>query len=586
MSNSKPTILALSNDQKTRQFFNQHLKPLDVNLIVRQSRDRCLHILSISEVALIVLDQQLEDCSGLELIKEIKQSDLFYSDVPIYAFGSEENKETDCINIFNAGADDYSTALPHEPIFVARVRKLLNWSEKQKNNPVKLATKMDAKEVPGILQLLETEKSTGTLIASYHKEHAQATLQNGMIIDAHTEYCTGKDAITEILAWPFAQIKFTEDPHAPDNIEKPKKLNISSALMDCVLDVDIYKDACKRLNNTEMAFTQGSKSLPAKSNRVAKQVVTMAHTGLSLGEIFETVRVNKRHLTLMIEQMIKADYIRIAAKPFDNYLTDNSNNLKFPNADALKSIHSCRKQLATLDIPLTQELSKTPFASSSMILNADCTNLIIAGDDPKQLENVFKTLVQVAANTSHVHAKVSSQRKGEKRTKLIFRDQHSIDLISCTNKLDFHYLKSIHQDYKANMGVIYCISALDNPSNQLNQRNLRKLRNEFQVPFTVALIADDPLNGYEPSFTFECSNCTHKLQIEMSLEDSLGTCPICTEQLKTPDCLDYAKEKLQLQDYIPIVTLPSSDDDQWRDLLTMLLDDVLTNANYSEHIHV
>ena len=64
--------------------------------------------------------------------------------------------------------------------------------------------------------------------------------------------------------------------------------------------------------------------LPANSNRVAKQVVTMANSGLSLGEIYDAVRVNKRHLTLMIDQMIKADFIRLAAPPFDNYLADNA----------------------------------------------------------------------------------------------------------------------------------------------------------------------------------------------------------------------------------------------------------------------
>ncbi|WDE98031.1 DUF4388 domain-containing protein [Lentisphaera profundi] len=577
MPQNKSTILALSSDYDTRMFFFDQIKRKDVNLLVRQTRERALHLLAISDISLLIIDRNLEDCTGLELIKEIKQSDLYFNDVPIYALGHNDREEEECPELFDAGADDYSASPTPPAIFKARVDKLLNWSIKQKNNPVKLSTQMDSKEIPGIFQLLETEQSTGILQASHSKDYAQAILHKGKIIDANTEYCTGKDAITEILAWPFAQIKFTEDESAPDQIDKPKPLNISAALMDCVLDVDIYNDAKKRLNDTELAFIHGTRSLPNNSNRVAKQVVTMANSGLSLGEIYDAVRVNKRHLTLMIDQMIKADYIKIAPPPFDNYTKDNAVVLQSIRTTYI--MEQCKDTISKLSFPLAKELSEIPYASSSLVIDHNSPAIILAGDNPIIVKHAFETMLKVAANSSQVHATTSSQRKGEKRTTLIFDKSTTIDLICCAQKLDHHYLSNLEKDYPTCASVIYCISSLDNPSNQANHRSLRKLRKVFSVPFTVALLSE-PAEGYEPTFTFECSKCTHKLKIEMSHEGSIGTCPICSTEVQTPDCLNYAKEKLHIVESVPIVTLPASSDSSWTTLISMVCDDILDTKIY------
>jgi CheY-like chemotaxis protein len=577
MPHNKSTILALSSDYDTRMFFFDQIKRKDVNLLVRQTRELALHLLSISYISLIIIDRNLEDCTGLELIQEIKQSDLYFNDTPIYALGHKDKEEEECIEFFKSGADDYSASPVPPSIFQARVNKLLDWSIKQKNNPVKLSTQMDSKEIPGIFQLLETEQSTGILQASHSKEYAQAILHNGKIIEAHTEYCTGKDAITEILAWPFAQIKFTENADAPDQVDKPKTLNISAALMDCVLDVDIYNDAKKRLDDTELAFVHGTKSLPSNSNRVAKQVVTMANSGLSLGEIYDAIRVNKRHLTLMIDQMIKAGYIKIAPPPFDDYLRDNGQSLRAIRTT--DSLEQCKEDLSKLRFPLSKELSEVPYASASILIDHSQPSIILAGDNSNTVKRAMETMLKVAANSSQVHAKTSSQRKGEKRTTLIFDKNTTIDLVCTAQKLDHHYLSNLQKDYPTCASIIYCISSLDNPSNQANHRNLRKLRNVFSVPFTVALLSE-PAEGYEPTFTFECGKCTHKLKIEMNLEDSIGDCPICSTEVKTPDCLAYAKDKLHIADNIPIVTLPARSDSSWSALMSMICDDILDTQNY------
>ena len=66
----------------------------------------------------------------------------------------------------------------------------------------------------------------------------------------------------------------------------------------------------------------------------------------------------------------------------------------------------------------------------------------------------------------------------------------------------------------------------------------------------------------------------------MSLEGSLGSCPICGTEVKTPDCLQHAKEKLHIVENVPIVTLPSTAEQSWSTLLNMIFDDIIDNRNY------
>jgi DNA-binding response OmpR family regulator len=572
MKNSKPTILALSGSPETRAFYRKHLESDDTNLLIRQSRERGIHLLEISEISLLIIDHELEDGPGLELIQEIRQGDAYFNSVPIYGFGRSNFRENDCIALFTEGADDYSSSLPNPEIFKARVAKLLRWHIQQTNNPVKLATKLDSKEVPGILQLLEAEKSTGILTASHLKEKASATLQDGYIISANSEYCNGKDAITEILAWPFVQIKFIEDKQVPAAVKEPISINISSALMDCVLEVDIYHDATKRLNDPEMSFQSGTQHLPTNSNRVAKQVITLANTGLSLQEICETVRVNRRHLFLMIDQMVSADFLKVSPAPFENYINDSHKLLTSLNPLTASIASNCKNQMKELELPLARTLSETKFISSAHPVEPGPA-IIIAGDNTENTNEIFKTISTIAANTSAMHDKIQSDRKGDLRTRLIFDNHMSLDLILCANKLDFHYLEKIQRDYPETAAVIYSISTLDAPSNHANRRNLRKLRERFHTPFTVALTVPQPEEG-EPQFVFECHNCTHKLSAEMDMEGATCSCPICNTEIVTPNCLSYAQQHLNLNPLVPVVTLAADSHELWRDLVDMVLDDI------------
>ena len=82
-----------------------------------------------NDISLCILDIGLPDCSGFELLKEIRQSSDFDSDIPVLML-TARNEEIDRIVGLEIGADDY-VAKPFSPReVVARVKAILKRSKK------------------------------------------------------------------------------------------------------------------------------------------------------------------------------------------------------------------------------------------------------------------------------------------------------------------------------------------------------------------------------------------------------------------------------------------------------------------------
>jgi len=88
-----------------------------------------------NNISLCILDVGLPDCSGFELLKEIRQSTEFDNDVPVLML-TARNEEIDRIVGLEIGADDY-VAKPFSPReVVARVKAILKRSQKPKQETV------------------------------------------------------------------------------------------------------------------------------------------------------------------------------------------------------------------------------------------------------------------------------------------------------------------------------------------------------------------------------------------------------------------------------------------------------------------
>lgn len=92
------------------------------------------HTLQTEKIDFCVLDIGLPDCSGFELLKEIRQGKQPYRDIPILLL-TARTEEIDRIIGLEIGADDY-VAKPFSPReVVARIKAILKRSSTLKNNP-------------------------------------------------------------------------------------------------------------------------------------------------------------------------------------------------------------------------------------------------------------------------------------------------------------------------------------------------------------------------------------------------------------------------------------------------------------------
>ncbi|NQZ57552.1 MAG: response regulator, partial [Lentisphaeraceae bacterium] len=250
-SNSK--ILLVASSDNFRQGIRAILEEKGYEVFSRQSIERCIQLLELSDIALVICDYQLEDGTSLDLLQKLQVSKAFYSDTPIYCIG--KNKSTsECILALENGAEEFSSKPLNKKIFLSRLGKIIRRIHKQKTSKTTLESHIETSELPGVLQYLEAEVKTGILQTTHKKEYGEIYFKAGKVVHAETEYCAAQDAITEILSWPFVHLRFVEDPVGNDF---ELSLNISSTLMDCVFEVDEFKEVMTRLPNMELSFIAG-----------------------------------------------------------------------------------------------------------------------------------------------------------------------------------------------------------------------------------------------------------------------------------------------------------------------------------------
>ena len=268
-------VLIVASDNGFRDGMRAILESEGFQVLSRQSVERTVLLLEMTEVSLIVSDYELEDGTYYDLLSAIREEENFYADVAIYCIGNDKNPD-ECVKTLSEGASDYSHKPINRKVFLARVGKLIQNLIKVKNNPVSLELRVDSGEIPGFFQFMEAETKTGTLLANHKKEKAEIVFKSGKIVKAETEYCEAQDALTEVLTWPFCLMKFIEE-----DVEGSFDINlsVSSTLMDCVFGVDEYKEVLQSYPDFEISFKQGEKPLPKNSNRVAKKVHRMAASG-------------------------------------------------------------------------------------------------------------------------------------------------------------------------------------------------------------------------------------------------------------------------------------------------------------------
>lgn len=82
-------------------------------------------LLQSSDFSLLIIDVNLPDISGLELIKRIRQDQRFVA-IPILCISGVYRQSDDARQALMAGANDFMTKSFHPEDFAARVKRLLD----------------------------------------------------------------------------------------------------------------------------------------------------------------------------------------------------------------------------------------------------------------------------------------------------------------------------------------------------------------------------------------------------------------------------------------------------------------------------
>ena len=105
------------------------------------------HALDTEKFDLCVLDIGLPDCSGFELLKDIRQNNSAFRDIPVLML-TARNEEIDRIVGLEIGADDY-VAKPFSPReVVARIKAILKRTTDQTTTEIGISTTREGSSSP------------------------------------------------------------------------------------------------------------------------------------------------------------------------------------------------------------------------------------------------------------------------------------------------------------------------------------------------------------------------------------------------------------------------------------------------------
>lgn len=113
-------ILIVDNETQTRRYLRSGLTTHDFDVIEAHDGQEALLQLSISKPDIVVLDLDLPGVSGLDVIKQVRET----SEIPIIVL-TARSREADKIEALDSGADDYLTKPFGMGELLARIRTAL-----------------------------------------------------------------------------------------------------------------------------------------------------------------------------------------------------------------------------------------------------------------------------------------------------------------------------------------------------------------------------------------------------------------------------------------------------------------------------
>jgi two-component system KDP operon response regulator KdpE len=129
--NNARTILVVDDEKQIRRFLRTGLSVHGYEVIEAESGAEAVREASTKSPDLVVLDLQLGDMDGLDVLQRIRE----WSSLPVLIL-SVRNREVEKVKALELGADDYMTK-PFSPrTLIARIKALLRRSGMETSSPL------------------------------------------------------------------------------------------------------------------------------------------------------------------------------------------------------------------------------------------------------------------------------------------------------------------------------------------------------------------------------------------------------------------------------------------------------------------
>jgi DNA-binding response OmpR family regulator len=135
------TVVVCEDDEPTLELLCDHLTADRYQALPAPAASDALRLCHYKQPDLLILDLNLPDAAGLDVLREIRASDGVTSRydplLPVVVV-SGRGSEHDRVRGFEAGADDYVVKPFHYPELAARVRALLRRGEGRREGPLRV----------------------------------------------------------------------------------------------------------------------------------------------------------------------------------------------------------------------------------------------------------------------------------------------------------------------------------------------------------------------------------------------------------------------------------------------------------------
>lgn len=530
----------------------------------RDSGKRGMQYLSVSEVDLVICDWELRDLTGISLCRQLRMHKELQA-VPVVVIGDEVEGGKNCIAALEAGADDF-IEVPFIPdVLVARAARLVR--RLSGSDAGTMSVHVEAGQLPGILQYLETDNRSGTLTITSKDQFAILYFREGRLVNARTDCCEELEVISEVLSWSSSDVTFHEGKIEESDVVYDHE--VTGTLMHCVVAVDEFREIQKNLPPPQALFTRRS-STTVELSEQEKAITDQAMNGHAIAELIQQPDLTPRQATLVLHSLLERGVLLAEEGPFVDYQARQYE--QYHSRRTLETtVKRIRDVLTDVQFPLPEQPESLPLSRQDWVVPAP--RVVLSGDNPEHLQVLLQSFRLLSAATTGETPRTQRGRKGEDRVRLAFAPDLPFDIQVIPNQLDKEGAETLPEYLFDACAVIFVVSKQDHDACRENLRMLRLLRQQFRgVYYLVVPQVANSAGIYE--FRMDCNHCGYRLAVDMSLSGSMGECPICNETITIPDPLEHLTYTLKIPSEVPAVMIKPDIERHVRDLLLFIFQSI------------